>query len=336
MPTMRNDQLHGTEEPLANSRVFSATSAEELHAMLQANNGASVVRVDGNGRNLAVIGNHCFLPHGELWFSRSSEQVIVNYPNDDVLRVRFWHSGTGATCRGRNTLQVAQGQAIASTAAAEVDFEAGFGQVCWRATKDRIEQKATALTGRPLGAALNIETALDLTKPAGGTLLSILSCMLQLANNADGRPLPIALGELEQAFIVGLLSAVAHDSQGRLDGPARGVAPWQVRRAEAYIEANWNRSITIEDLVDVTGTSARSLFRTFKENRGCTPLEFARGVRLEHARRMLENPDMDATVTLTATACGFGDPGHFAKEFLRAFGERPSVILARKRGMVAA
>ena len=237
---------------------------------------------------------------------------------------------------GRNALLVTNGQAVASTAAAEVDFDGGFGQVCWRAAKDRIEQKAAALTGCPLRAALNFETALDLTKPAGSTLLSIMSCMLQLANNADGLPLPIALGELEQAFVVGLLSAVTSDGSSLPGSNARSAAPWQVRRAEGYIEANWDWAITIEDLVDVTGTSARSLFRTFKETRGCTPLEFARGLRLERARKMLENPCVETTVTDIAAACGFGDPGHFAKEFRRTFGERPSAILARRRVLVAA
>jgi AraC-like DNA-binding protein len=333
---MRRDQLHGNAEPLSKSRLFAASSAEELHAMLQASNGASVLQVEGDGRNLSVIGNHCFLPHGELWFSHSTEKVTVDYPDDDILRVRFWHSGSGATCRGRSSLQVTQGQAIASTAAAEVDFEADFGQICWRAARERIEQKAAALMGRPLRTALNFETAIDLTGAAGSTLASIMSCMLNVADNANGLPLPTALGELEQAFIVGLLSAVTHDNRSLLDRPAGSAAPWQLRRAEGFIEANWDKPIRIEDLVDVTGTSARSLFRTFKKTRGCTPLEFVRSLRLEHARRMLEDRDKDTTVTDVANASGFGDPGHFAKEFQRAFGERPSTILARKRVMVAA
>nr|WP_298685543.1 AraC family transcriptional regulator [uncultured Dongia sp.] len=302
--------------------------------MLRANNAARVVRADDKA--LDVFGNHCFLPQGELWFSRSSQNVTVSYPDDDILRVRLWHSGAGALCRGSTSHRVDSNQASVSTAAAEVDFDAGFGQICWRIHKAKIEQKLAIVTGRPLGSALHIETALDLAAPQAGTLVQIMSCMLQLADKTEAMPLPIALAELEQAFMVGLLSLVSVDGRSLMDVPAASVAPWQVRRAEHHIEANWDKPITIEDLAAVTGTSSRSLFRTFKASRGCSPLDYARRLRLDHARRMLENPQPSTSVTDVACACGFGDLGRFSKDFLRSFGERPSDVLARKRGIVAA
>jgi transcriptional regulator GlxA family with amidase domain len=110
---------------------------------------------------------------------------------------------------------------------------------------------------------------------------------------------------------------------------ARGAAPWQVRRAESYIEANWDQPVSIERLAAVTGVSTRSLFRTFKQSRGYTPQEFARSVRLSRARDMLL--ESGASVTEVAFACGFGDLSRFSRDYAKSFGERPSAVISRRR-----
>jgi transcriptional regulator GlxA family with amidase domain len=74
--------------------------------------------------------------------------------------------------------------------------------------------------------------------------------------------------------------------------------------------------------VEITGVSARVLFRSFRQHRGCTPMEFAKQVRLNQARRMLAEPG--ASVTAVAYACGFFSTGHFARAYREAFGELPS------------
>jgi transcriptional regulator GlxA family with amidase domain len=48
---------------------------------------------------------------------------------------------------------------------------------------------------------------------------------------------------------------------------------------------------------------------------------------------MLTAPDLHTSVTGVAFACGFANLGHFAKEFHEAFGELPSEILARSKGI---
>jgi transcriptional regulator GlxA family with amidase domain len=58
-------------------------------------------------------------------------------------------------------------------------------------------------------------------------------------------------------------------------------------------------------------------------------MAFAKMVRLKHARRMLSSGDPEASVTLVAFACGFGNLGHFARDYRQTFGERPSATLAK-------
>lgn len=75
--------------------------------------------------------------------------------------------------------------------------------------------------------------------------------------------------------------------------------------------------------------SARSLFRQFKQDRGYSPGDFAKRIRLDRAREMLEQAEGNTSVTQIVLKCGFQNPGHFARDFHLAFGELPSDTLRR-------
>jgi transcriptional regulator GlxA family with amidase domain len=106
---------------------------------------------------------------------------------------------------------------------------------------------------------------------------------------------------------------------------------WQLRRAEVYIESHWNEPITIASLARATAVSARSIFHHFKSSRGQSPMAFVKQVRLEHAREMLESSGISRSVTEIAVDCGFGNLGHFAGDYFKRFGERPSETLKRSK-----
>ena len=82
----------------------------------------------------------------------------------------------------------------------------------------------------------------------------------------------------------------------------------------------------------VANDSARSLFRQFKKDRGYSPADFAKRIRLDRARELLEQSGGEASVTQIALRCGFQNPGHFARDFRLAFGELPSEILRKSIG----
>ena len=61
-------------------------------------------------------------------------------------------------------------------------------------------------------------------------------------------------------------------------------------------------------------------------------MNFVKQVRLKHAKEMLTAPAPNKSVTSVAFACGFGNLGHFASDYRRAFGEMPSETLAGAKG----
>src|SRR3954454_15350781 len=145
-------------------------------------------------------------------------------------------------------------------------------------------------------------------------------------------PSPLLIAELELAILVAFLCSTHHTYSRLLQTTPAGLAPRHVRRVEENIEANWDQPVTIDALVIVANASARSIFYSFREHRGYSPMPLVKRVRLRHVREMLSKPDPGITVTNAAFACGFGNLGHFASAYKQAFGESPSGTLARARG----
>jgi len=98
-----------------------------------------------------------------------------------------------------------------------------------------------------------------------------------------------------------------------------------------HIEEHWDEPIEFSDLMRRYDVSARSLHSHFRSV-GTTPGNFLKRIRLGHARDLLSEPS-DTTVAEVCSRCGFGNAGHFAKDYRSQFGELPSETLARARNL---
>ena len=87
----------------------------------------------------------------------------------------------------------------------------------------------------------------------------------------------------------------------------------------------------VEQLVERTGMSSRSLQRLFREYVGVTPKWVLRRVRLhEAAERIAEQPDADAA--MLALDLGYFDQAHFIKDFKAVVGRSPAEYAAMCAG----
>ena len=197
-----------------------------------------------------------------------------------------------------------------------------------------LANKVAAITGTSIRDPMKFHPIRDDTRPAAKAVRDHFSFLVDKVSTC-AVPLPnVVLEEFEQTLMVMLLHANQHNYSHLLPRASPDLAPWQVRRAEEYIEANWQRAITLEDMVEVTGVSAFSLFRAFKTSRGFSPMEFANRTRLRHARELLQRPDTTTTVAEVASTCGFADLGRLDNDYVRAFGELPSETLGHGKMLV--
>jgi AraC-like DNA-binding protein len=309
--------------------AFEATSRRALDEAVGATLGARIDRA-GTVSALHAVGNRCPIGTGELWFCSYGLPLSLELPESDLLRVQVPVTGSGALAVGRRAVTVDPARASLSTGSATIEFGPHLQQIVWRIPPSAMIAKLGALTGSPIVPNLAFALAFDLEAPKGAAFRSLLGSFVRIIGAHDVPPAQPILAEMEQALLVAFLYASPHNYRSRLDGDAPDVGPGVIRRAESYIEAHWNEPLTIEALAEIAGTSARSLFRTFRQSRGCSPLDFIRRIRLARARSRLENEE-GGTVAEIALACGFGNPGRFSKEFAAAYGELPSAVLQRTR-----
>lgn len=80
--------------------------------------------------------------------------------------------------------------------------------------------------------------------------------------------------------------------------------------------------IHIEDIAHELNTSPSVLIRRFKQEMGITPLQYLMYKRINHAKKLLAETDLD--VVSVATRCGFFSQSHLTRHFSKHFGVPPA------------
>lgn len=285
----------------------------------------------GRGKGaLNAVANRAQLRDVALTYGRHGTRLRIQIPSLEAYSLLFSFNGSaGARARGTDVGVFGDRALLASAGeAVDLDYTAEFEQLILTVPREVLTRKLEALVGEPAADQVMFRADVDFRKPAAGSVRQLFMLLVDQLSSRDPDIHPVALAELEQALVITLLTANDSNYGILLNRSVRSAAPWQVRRVEAYIEAHWDQPLTIEDLALVAAISARSLFHSFRKARGYSPMEFVKRVRLYHARRML-NETNGVSVTAVAFACGFGNLGHFATYYRRAFGESPSVTRRR-------
>jgi len=102
----------------------------------------------------------------------------------------------------------------------------------------------------------------------------------------------------------------------------RPLEPFFLKSADHFILEHIGETLPVGRMAEHCGVSQRTLEKAFADLRGLTPVAHMRNLRLDHARRALE--EGDATVTQVAARFGFRSLTTFALEYRRRFGAAPS------------
>lgn len=97
-----------------------------------------------------------------------------------------------------------------------------------------------------------------------------------------------------------------------------------VHRAMLLLEQQLHTPATIDALCAPLGIGRRQLERRFQRDVALSPAEYRQRLRLERARWLLQNSDLE--VTAVALECGFQDSANFARVVRKAWGHSPSQV----------
>lgn len=134
----------------------------------------------------------------------------------------------------------------------------------------------------------------------------------ELAGTYDGRGIMV-----ESLFIELLLFYCRRFSEDA--GPMTRVMP--VARTIGHMNRHFDEPLSLEQLVDISQVSKRSLIRHFRNTTGSSPMHYLQKVRIAKARDMLRT--QDRSITQIAMDTGFNDAAYFSLIFKKHTGTTP-------------
>jgi len=151
---------------------------------------------------------------------------------------------------------------------------------------------------------------------------------------ADVQPIAMRihreLGQRDDASAIAVeglvLELIGESSRG---ARARAAPRW-LGDAREYIHAHWAERPSLGDVAAAVRVHPSSLVRAFRAHLRCSPAEYMRRLRLDHARTALATTARP--IAEIAVAAGFYDQAHFTTAFRRRFGMTPAQFVQLTRG----
>lgn len=316
--------------PLQRFPVFQTSDPEEFRHALVTRYGATNAEIELS-KGLTARGSLVQLQSIGLIYGYGSATANCEFPESERFRLFSAFTGKGHSTIGKKAIALDADQCCIISPGQKATLASDDAHEWFNVRIDggAFERKLCYLLGAQPSGKLEFETAVNRNTPRFQQFWRLLLFFAEQLNATTEALPPLVQRELEQAILVSFLSANRHTFSDLLEREPNETLPSHVRRAEEFIEAHWDQAISIESLVETTGVGARAIFRAFQQTRGYSPMAFARMVRLKHAREMLCAGDPETSVTSVAFVCGFGNLGHFARDYRETFGERPSETLAR-------
>ncbi|KRB60015.1 AraC family transcriptional regulator [Rhizobium sp. Root708] len=92
-------------------------------------------------------------------------------------------------------------------------------------------------------------------------------------------------------------------------------------KVQAYVTEHIDEAFPVGRLAEIAGVSSRSIARMFVRELSVTPHDFVEGIRIDHARNLLEATDLAQKAV--SFACGFASADQMRSAFQRKLGVTP-------------
>lgn len=139
--------------------------------------------------------------------------------------------------------------------------------------------------------------------------------ILYIAGRSDAAPLHL-IGHL-CLFMDGLIRS----SVTRQEPRATQLRDFYIQEAVTYMEQNYQRDLTVEEIADVCRLNRSYFSKLFRENMGCPPQEFLIRLRLSKAADLMKNSR--SSIGDIAAMCGYANQLHFSRAFKKRYGLSP-------------
>jgi AraC-like DNA-binding protein len=134
-----------------------------------------------------------------------------------------------------------------------------------------------------------------------------------------------SLLERQSKFLWTFAQMAQRHSDCRSEEPTVRAGHLPVRRIREYLDENFIRNVSIQELVEVSGFSPYHMIRIFRNCTGLTPHLYLEQVRINRARQLLRS---GVSIIDTALQVGFTDQSHLNRHFKKMTGITPGKYLS--------
>jgi AraC-like DNA-binding protein len=157
---------------------------------------------------------------------------------------------------------------------------------------------------------------------------ALADALVRLIEVLDVPTLAPALAPLIQQEIIIRLLAGPHGSQLR-HLVASGSPSQQISKAVAWLKRNFTEALQVDALAARAHMSPSTFRQHFRAITGTSPLQFQKQLRLQEARQLMLNQNVDASNA--GGLVGYESPSQFSREYSRLFGAPPQRDVRRMR-----
>lgn len=161
----------------------------------------------------------------------------------------------------------------------------------------------------------------------------LLDAMLRLVRLTESAEKYRALAPLVTREIIYLLLTGKQGNRLRHLATFGGHAH-RIARAVKRLSANFDKPMRVEEVAEELGMSASAFHAHFKAVTAMSPLQFQKHLRLQEARRLMLNENLDAGEA--GYRVGYEDRSQFTREYKRHFGNPPARDVERMKVLASA
>ena len=183
-----------------------------------------------------------------LIYASCAAVLCFEYPETDLAtqifsvhgKCQVVTSGTSITVRPDCSVVISPREPLRITSKAD------YRRLLLTIKSRALANKMSAIVGKTCGKTLHFILNKIMRFLLRKTLRAHFFFLVDVLNKSTALIPHFVLSEFEQTLMVMFLHANRHNYTHLLEQAPRFCSPLQVHRAEAYIEANWRRAITLE------------------------------------------------------------------------------------------
>ena len=146
--------------------------------------------------------------------------------------------------------------------------------------------------------------------------------MLYIAEHSDASALHLI------GYLCLFIDALMQSSSTRVSAQENQLKDFYIQEAVNYIEQNYQRNLTVEEVADACRLNRSYFSKLFRESMGCPPQEFLIRMRLSKATELMKTSR--ASIGDIAQLCGYPNQLHFSRAFRKRYGVSPRAWRAER------